>query len=76
MLRDRSGNFTGWGHRHYLYTRYRSQLGPTCGAMGYGVPAAIAAKSVVPERPVDCPVGVKGNVRRDVSEPGASVKWP
>ncbi len=60
MLRDRSGNFAGWGHRHYLYTRYRSQLGPTCGAMGYGVPAAIAAKAVAPDRPVVCLVGDGG----------------
>ncbi len=54
------GNFSGWGHRYYRYTRYRSQLGPTCGAMGYGVPAAIGAKATAPDRPVVCFVGDGG----------------
>ena len=54
------GNFSGWGHRYYRYTRYRSQLGPTCGAMGYGVPAAISAKATAPDRSVVCFVGDGG----------------
>jgi acetolactate synthase-1/2/3 large subunit len=54
------GNFSGWGHRYYRYTRYRSQLGPTCGAMGYGVPAAISAKATAPDRLVVCFVGDGG----------------
>jgi acetolactate synthase-1/2/3 large subunit len=54
------GNFSGWSHRFYRYRRYRSQLGPTCGAMGYGVPAAIAAKLVQADRPVVCFVGDGG----------------
>lgn len=54
------GNFAAWGHRFYRYSRFRSQLGPTCGAMGYGVPAAIAAKLAEPERPVICLVGDGG----------------
>ncbi|MDP6787139.1 MAG: thiamine pyrophosphate-binding protein [Rhodospirillales bacterium] len=54
------GNFSGWGHRFYRYTRYRSQIGPTCGAMGYGVPAAIGAKATAPDRPVVCFVGDGG----------------
>ncbi len=55
-----AGNFSGWAQRFYRYTRYRSQLGPTNGAMGYGVPAAVAAKAVAPERPVICFVGDGG----------------
>jgi len=39
-------------HRFFRYTGFRTQLGPTSGAMGYGVPAAIAAKLVHPECPV------------------------
>jgi acetolactate synthase I/II/III large subunit len=54
------GNFAGWGHRFYRYSRYRSQLGPTCGSMGYGVPAAISAKATAPDRPVICFVGDGG----------------
>jgi len=52
-----AGNFATWPHRFWQYTSYRSQLAPTSGAMGYGVPAAIAAKIVHPERTVVCFAG-------------------
>jgi acetolactate synthase-1/2/3 large subunit len=45
-----AGNFSGWAQRYWPFRRYRSQLGPTSGAMGYGVPAAVAAALVEPER--------------------------
>ena len=51
--RDRhldAGNFSGWPNRFLQYRRPGRQLGPTSGAMGYGVPAAVAAKLVHPER--------------------------
>ncbi|EDL47964.1 thiamine pyrophosphate-dependent enzyme [Erythrobacter sp. SD-21] len=38
-----AGNFAGWWHRYWRYEGYPTQLAPTCGAMGYGVPAAVAA---------------------------------
>jgi len=38
-----AGNFAGWWHRYWRYDGYPTQLAPTAGAMGYGVPAAIAA---------------------------------
>ena len=47
-----AGNYTGWIHRFYRFRKFRTQLAPTNGAMGYGVPAAIAAKLVHPDRPV------------------------
>ena len=47
-----AGNFSAWAHRHYVYRRFPSQIGPTGGAMGYGIPAAIAARLVFPDRPV------------------------
>jgi acetolactate synthase-1/2/3 large subunit len=47
-----AGNFSGWAQRFFRYTRYRSQVAPTSGAMGYGVPAAIAARLACPTRPV------------------------
>lgn len=47
-----AGNFAGWPQRFLYYRRFRSQIGPTGGAMGYGVPAAIAAKIVHPDRTV------------------------
>src|SRR5258708_6227090 len=47
-----AGNYTGWLHRHWHFTHYRTQLAPTSGAMGYGVPAAIAATLAFPVRRV------------------------
>jgi acetolactate synthase-1/2/3 large subunit len=52
-----AGNFATWLHRFHRYTPMRSQLAPTSGAMGYGVPAAIAAKIARPERHVICFAG-------------------
>jgi acetolactate synthase-1/2/3 large subunit len=57
ILCNGAGNFATWPHRFWQYTRYRSQLAPTSGAMGYGVPAAIAAKIVHPDRTVVCFAG-------------------
>jgi acetolactate synthase-1/2/3 large subunit len=45
-----AGNFSGWPNRFLQYRRPGRQLGPTSGAMGYGVPAAVAAKLVHPDR--------------------------
>jgi acetolactate synthase-1/2/3 large subunit len=52
-----AGNFSTWLHRFHRYTGWRTQLAPTSGAMGYGVPAAIAAKVTRPERTVVCFAG-------------------
>jgi acetolactate synthase-1/2/3 large subunit len=45
-----AGNFSGWPNRFLQYRRPGRQLGPTSGAMGYGVPTAVAAKLVHPDR--------------------------
>jgi acetolactate synthase-1/2/3 large subunit len=47
-----AGNFAGWLHRHFRYKGFRTQLGPTNGSMGYGYPAALAAKLASPARHV------------------------
>lgn len=47
-----AGNYTAWPHRFYQYKKFRTQLGATNGSMGYGVPAAIAAKLTDRERTV------------------------
>jgi acetolactate synthase-1/2/3 large subunit len=54
ILVNDAGNFSGWAHRYFQYRDFPSQLGPTNGAMGYGLPAAIAAKTVHPGRKVVC----------------------
>jgi acetolactate synthase-1/2/3 large subunit len=57
ILTNGAGNYTVWCHRFYSFSRYRTQLAPCSGAMGYGIPAAIAAKVVNPERTVVCVSG-------------------
>jgi acetolactate synthase-1/2/3 large subunit len=57
VITNGAGNFSGWVQRFYQYTGFRTQLAPTNGAMGYGVPAAVAAKLAQPERTVVCFAG-------------------
>jgi acetolactate synthase I/II/III large subunit len=57
IVTNGAGNYCVWVNGYYQYRRYRSQLGPTSGSMGYGTPAAIAAKLVHPERTVVCFAG-------------------
>jgi acetolactate synthase-1/2/3 large subunit len=52
IVANGAGNFAAWIHRHYQYPGFRTELAPTSGSMGYGVPAGVAAKLVHPERPV------------------------
>jgi acetolactate synthase-1/2/3 large subunit len=52
IITNGAGNYTAWCHRFYEFSVPRTQLAPTNGAMGYGVPAALAAKVVHPERVV------------------------
>ena len=52
-----AGNFAGWMHRHYRFSQLGTQLAPTSGSMGYGVPAAIMAKRVRPDAIALCIAG-------------------
>ncbi|MBB3612487.1 thiamine pyrophosphate-binding protein [Rhizobium sp. BK602] len=52
ILTTGAGNYSAWAHRFYQYRTFRTQLGPTNGSMGYGVPGAIAAKITDPSRTV------------------------
>jgi acetolactate synthase I/II/III large subunit len=52
VLANDAGNFSGFLHRYWRYNHPRTQLAPANGAMGYGLPAAIAAKLAAPERSV------------------------
>jgi acetolactate synthase I/II/III large subunit len=52
ILTNGAGNYATWVHRFHRYRGFRTQLAPTSGAMGYGVPAAIAAKALYPQRTV------------------------
>ncbi|CAN7461123.1 thiamine pyrophosphate-binding protein [Caballeronia sp. LjRoot29] len=50
ILTNGAGNYSGWLQRYFQYKGFRTQLAPTNGSMGYGVPAAVAAKLTVPDR--------------------------
>ena len=52
LVANGAGNYTVWVHRYFRYKQPRTELAPTSGAMGYGVPAAIAAKLRYPDRDV------------------------
>lgn len=52
IVTNGAGNYSGWVNRFYRYDGFRTQLAPVSGAMGYGLPAAIAAKLRYPERTV------------------------
>ena len=57
VITNGAGNYTTWAHKYFRYRRFGSQLAPTSGAMGYGLPAAIAAKLAHPARDVLCLAG-------------------
>ncbi len=52
IVANGAGNYAAFVHRYFQYKGYRTQLAPTSGSMGYGLPAAIAAKLAHPTRPV------------------------
>jgi acetolactate synthase-1/2/3 large subunit len=50
IIANGAGNFAGWISRFYRYPGLRTQVAPTNGSMGYGVPAGVACKVAYPER--------------------------
>jgi len=52
ILTNGAGNFAVWAHRFWKYGGLRTQLAPMSGAMGYGLPAAVAAKITDRDRTV------------------------
>ncbi|WP_188455212.1 thiamine pyrophosphate-dependent enzyme [Virgibacillus oceani] len=52
LLTNDAGNFAGWLHAFYPFTESHTYVGPTSGAMGYGMPAALGAKLAFPDKQV------------------------
>ncbi len=52
ILTNGAGNYAAWQHRYYRFRRFGTQLAPASGSMGFGVPAAVAAKQLYPDRQV------------------------
>lgn len=67
MLTNGAGNFAAFLHRYYRFRRYGTQLAPTSGSMGYGLPAAVAAKLEHPGRTVVCLAG-DGDIQMTLNE--------
>jgi len=57
IITNGAGNYASWIHRFWSFRSYGSQLAPTSGSMGYGLPAAIAGKLACPDRTVVCIAG-------------------
>jgi acetolactate synthase-1/2/3 large subunit len=52
IITNGAGNYATWIHRFWKFSEYGTQLAPTSGSMGYGLPAAIAAKIAFPNKTV------------------------
>lgn len=57
IVTNGAGNYAQWVHRYFQFKGFRTGLAPTSGSMGYGLPAAIAAKLATPDAPVVCFAG-------------------
>ncbi len=68
-----AGNFATWLHRFHRFRRYGTQVAPTSGSMGYGLPAAIAAKLAYPKRDVVCLAG-DGDLQMTLQEIGTAMQ--
>ncbi len=67
ILTNGAGNFAAFIHRHFRFRRYGTQLAPTSGSMGYGLPAAVAACLEHPKRTVVCVAG-DGDLQMTMNE--------
>ncbi|MDA9008740.1 thiamine pyrophosphate-binding protein [Alphaproteobacteria bacterium] len=57
VVTNGAGNYSAWVHRYHQYRKFGSQLAPTSGSMGYGLPAAIGGQFAHPDRRVVCFAG-------------------
>ncbi|MDG2071581.1 MAG: thiamine pyrophosphate-binding protein [Pseudomonadales bacterium] len=69
-----AGNYAAWVHRFFRYPAFRSQFAPNSGSMGYGLPAAIAAKLRFPNSPVVCFAG-DGCLQMTIQELGTASQF-
>jgi acetolactate synthase-1/2/3 large subunit len=57
FITNGAGNFATWINRFYRFRKYATLVGPTSGSMGYGLPAALAMKTLYPGRTIVCVAG-------------------
>ena len=73
ILTNGAGNFTVWPNKFYKFGPEARLLAPQSGAMGYGLPAAIAAKVAHPGRTVVCFAG-DGDFQMNCQELGTAMQ--
>ena len=74
VITNGAGNYAGWIHRFFTYKQYHTQLAPTSGSMGYGLPAALAAKAMDRQRSVICFAG-DGCLQMTIQELATAVQF-
>ena len=74
IITNGAGNYAAFVHRYYRYRRFGTQLAPTSGSMGYGLPAAIAAKLARPAQTVVCLAG-DGCLQMTVNELSTAAQY-
>ncbi len=74
IVTNGAGNYAAFVHRYFRYKGWPTQLAPTSGSMGYGLPAAIAAKLQHPDRPVIALAG-DGCLQMTVQELATAVQY-
>lgn len=74
IITNGAGNFATWVHRFFRFRRFGTQLAPTSGSMGYGLPAAIAAKLRHRDRPVVCVAG-DGDLMMTIQELATAAQY-
>jgi len=73
ILTNGAGNFTVWPNKFFRFGRRARLLAPQSGAMGYGLPAAVAAKVACPDRVVVCFAG-DGDFQMNCQELGTAMQ--
>ncbi len=74
ILTNGAGNYSAWLHRFFQYKHYHTQLAPTSGSMGYGLPAALAAKTHDRNKTVVCFAG-DGCLQMTIQELATAVQF-
>ncbi len=74
VLTNGAGNFAVWLNKLFKFGENQRLLAPQSGAMGFGVPAAIACKLVEPERTVICFAG-DGDFQMNCQELGTAMQY-
>ena len=74
IVTNGAGNYAAFLHRYFQWKEYGTQLAPTSGSMGYGLPAAVSAKIAHPDRVVVCMAG-DGCLQMTVNELSTAAQY-